>query len=72
MSDGAYAYFVHSYYCAPADPTCAIALTDFTLSYASVIRKGRVWGIQCHPEKSQDVGLRILRNFLEIVREESE
>jgi len=67
VPDGAYAYFVHSYFCAPDDPTCAIATTDFTLSYASVIRQGTVWGIQCHPEKSQAVGLRILRNFVEIV-----
>ncbi len=67
VPDGAYAYFVHSYYCAPDDPACAIATTDFTLGYASVIRQGNVWGIQCHPEKSQAVGLRILRNFIEIV-----
>jgi imidazole glycerol-phosphate synthase subunit HisH len=67
VPDGAYAYFVHSYYCAPDDPACAIAATDFALSYASVVRQGTVWGIQCHPEKSQAVGLRILRNFVEIV-----
>ena len=67
VPDGAYAYFVHSYYCAPDDSACAIATTDFALSYASVIRRGMVWGIQCHPEKSQAVGLRILRNFVEIV-----
>jgi glutamine amidotransferase len=66
--DGSYAYFVHSYYCVPDNPACAIATTDFGLDYASVIRQGDVWGIQCHPEKSQDVGLRILRNFVEIVR----
>jgi glutamine amidotransferase len=67
VPDGSYAYFVHSYYCVPDDPACAIATTDFVLNYASVIRQGNVWGIQCHPEKSQDVGLRILRNFVEIV-----
>jgi len=68
VPDGAYAYFVHSYYCLPDDPACAIATTDFVLDYASVIRRGNVWGIQCHPEKSQDVGLCILCNFVEIVR----
>lgn len=67
VADGAYAYFVHSYFCVPDDPADAIARTDFALSYASVIRQGSVWGIQCHPEKSQAVGLRILRNFVEIV-----
>ena len=65
--DGAYAYFVHSYYCAPEDAALAVATTDFGLSYASVVRKGQVWGIQCHPEKSQSVGLSILRNFARIV-----
>jgi glutamine amidotransferase len=60
----AYAYFVHSYYCDPADPACAIARTDYGLDFASVVRSGSVWGIQCHPEKSQAVGLRILRNFV--------
>ncbi len=67
VSDGAYAYFVHSFYCAPADPTCTIATTDFGIRYASVVRRGRVWGIQCHPEKSQAVGLRILGNFVRAV-----
>ena len=68
VPDGAYAYFVHSYYCAPADPAHTIATTDFGADYASVVRRGSVWGIQCHPEKSQTVGLRILGNFVEIVR----
>jgi imidazole glycerol-phosphate synthase subunit HisH len=66
---GAYAYFVHSYYCAPADPTYTIASTDFGINYASIVRRGSVWGIQCHPEKSQAVGLRILRNFVGIADE---
>jgi glutamine amidotransferase len=67
VPDGAYAYFVHSYYCAPADPACAVATTDFGGPYASIVRRDNVWGIQCHPEKSQAVGLRILRNFVAIV-----
>jgi glutamine amidotransferase len=69
VADGAYAYFVHSYYCAPADPIYAVARTDFGINYASVVRRGCTWGIQCHPEKSQAVGLRILRNFVAFVRE---
>jgi glutamine amidotransferase len=67
IPDGAYAYFVHSYYCAPSDPIYTVATTDFGGPYASIVRKDRVWGIQCHPEKSQAVGLRILRNFVAIV-----
>jgi glutamine amidotransferase len=68
VPDGAYAYFVHSYYCAPDEPACAVARTDYVLSYASVIRQRNVWGIQCHPEKSQAVGLQILHNFVAMVR----
>jgi glutamine amidotransferase len=67
VPDGAYAYFVHSYYCAPADSAYIVATTDFGGPYASVVRKDNVWGIQCHPEKSQAVGLRILRSFVAIV-----
>lgn len=67
VPDGAYAYFVHSYYCAAADPACAIARTDYGIDYASVVRRDRIWGIQCHPEKSQAVGLRILGNFVGMV-----
>ena len=67
VPDGAYAYFVHSYYCAPTDPVYAVATTDFGGPYASIVRRDNVWGIQCHPEKSQAVGLRILRNFVAIV-----
>jgi glutamine amidotransferase len=69
VPDGAYAYFVHSYYCAPDDAVCTIASTDFGSRYASIVRRGNVWGIQCHPEKSQAVGLRILRNFVGIAAE---
>ena len=67
VPDGAYAYFVHSYYCAPDDPGYIVASTDFGIRYASIVRHGSVWGIQCHPEKSQAVGLRILGNFVRVV-----
>ncbi len=67
ISDGAYAYFVHSYYCEAADPTDVLATTDYGIEYASVVQRNNVWGIQCHPEKSQEVGLRILGNFVGIV-----
>lgn len=64
VSEGSYAYFVHSYYCHVAEPADVIATTDYGIPYASIVGRGRVWGIQCHPEKSQAVGLRILGNFL--------
>jgi imidazole glycerol-phosphate synthase subunit HisH len=71
LADGAYAYFVHSYYCAPETSEFTVATTDFGIDYASVVHRGKVWGIQCHPEKSQDVGLHILRNFVSVVKEQA-
>ena len=67
VSAGSYAYFVHSYYCAPALMSDVIATTDYGIDYASVVRRGTVWGVQFHPEKSHAVGLQILRNFAEII-----
>jgi glutamine amidotransferase len=67
VADGSYAYFVHSYYVAPADPEIVLATTDYEMDYASIVGQGNVFGIQFHPEKSQAVGLRILRNFTELV-----
>lgn len=67
VADRAYAYFVHSYYCRPANPADVVASTDYGIRYCSVVRHGNLWGIQCHPEKSQQVGLAILRNFVELV-----
>ena len=63
---GDYAYFVHSYYCDPDDPTAVLAWTDYGLPFASVVAKDNLYGLQFHPEKSQSVGLRILRNFVEM------
>jgi len=65
VQDESYAYFVHSYYVEPADSEDILATTDYGLEYASVVGRGNVFGIQCHPEKSQSVGLQILKNFLE-------
>ncbi len=69
IDDGAYAYFVHSYYCRPDDLRHMLASTDYGIRYCSVVRRENLWGIQCHPEKSQQVGLKILRNFVDIVVE---
>src|SRR5574341_275882 len=63
---GGYAYFVHSYYTQPADPADVLADTDYGIPFASVVGRGNIFGIQPHPEKSQQVGLRILRNFVEM------
>ena len=62
-SDSPMAYFLHSYYCAPDDPTDWAAATDYGVPYCSALHRGNVWATQFHPEKSGPVGLAILRNF---------
>jgi glutamine amidotransferase len=69
-NDG-YAYFVHSYYCAPRDPSITLATTDYGIDFASVVGCGNLWGTQFHPEKSQAVGLKILENFVELVKRDA-
>lgn len=60
----AHAYFVHSYYCDPADPTHVLAWTDYGMPFCSVVARDNVFGVQFHPEKSQRYGLQILSNYL--------
>jgi glutamine amidotransferase len=67
VPDSTYAYFAHSYYCDAADPDAVLATTDYGLDYPSIVRCKNAWGIQPHPEKSHTVGLRILRNFMQLV-----
>ena len=69
IDDGAYAYFVHSYYPLPGSPGDVLAVTEYGGEFASVVGRGLIWGAQFHPEKSQEVGLRLLRNFAQVVRE---
>jgi len=65
IKDGAYVYFNHSYYCQAGDPSDVIAEVDYGIRYACAVRRENVFGVQFHPEKSQAVGLRILKNFVE-------
>ena len=66
VSDNSYFYFVHSYYAEPEDQNVIIATTEYGREFASVVNKGNVWGVQFHPEKSSDIGLKVLRNFLSL------
>ena len=52
-----------SYVCVPADPSDVLARADYGGPFTAIVGRGRVLGIQFHPEKSQRVGLRILSNF---------
>lgn len=61
-------YFVHSYYPAPVDPAILTAACDYGVPFAAAAGKGKVQGVQFHPEKSQKTGLQILQNFLESLK----
>lgn len=61
--DGTYFYFVHSYFVEPANPDDVLAVTEYGIRYPSICARGSVCGVQFHPEKSQDAGLRLLANF---------
>ena len=67
INSGSYVYFNHSYYCQAEDPSDIIATTDHGLNYACAVYRENIFGVQFHPEKSQAVGLQILKNFLEDV-----
>lgn len=66
INTGSYVYFNHSYFCEASNPSDVIGVTDYGLTYACAVQRENVFGVQFHPEKSQDVGLRILKSFLEI------
>lgn len=63
VANGSFFYFVHSYYCDPDDKSVAAGETEYGVRYASVVAHKNICGVQFHPEKSQDMGLRLLRNF---------
>jgi glutamine amidotransferase len=66
LEDGAYVYFVHSYFCdAPED--VVVATTDYGRDFAAIVGRDHVLGVQFHPEKSQAVGLRMVKNFVRYV-----
>lgn len=66
VPDGEYMYFVHSYYVKPKDKNIVLTTTDYGIRFVSGIRKGNIYGFQFHPEKSQELGLKILKNFVRL------
>ena len=63
LSSGDYVYFVHSFYVVPADSSLVATTTEYGSSFVSSIATERLFACQFHPEKSQELGLRILTNF---------
>lgn len=68
IPEGAYVYFVHSYYLQAAEPEIVTATTEYAAHVHASVEKGNVFACQFHPEKSSDVGMMILQNFLAISR----
>ena len=60
-----YFYFVHSYVCDPLDPAICAGTTEYGERFCSVVAHGSIWGTQFHPERSGQVGLGLIRNFVE-------
>ena len=63
VSDEMYFYFVHSYHLEPANSDQVLGITNYGYNFASVVCKENLWGVQFHPEKSQNAGLQLLKNF---------
>lgn len=69
IPEKSYVYFVHSYYLKAADESIVTATTEYGPHIHASVEKGNVFACQFHPEKSSDVGMQILRNFIRITKE---
>jgi glutamine amidotransferase len=67
IADSSYFYFVHSYYVDPEEKDWIVANTTYGIEFASIVGKDNIFACQFHPEKSQNVGLAILKNFGDFV-----
>ncbi len=66
IPDGSYVYFVHSFYLKAEDPQIVAAATEYSTHIHAAVEQGNVFACQFHPEKSSEVGLRILKNFISL------
>lgn len=66
IPEESYVYFVHSYYLRAAEPEIVTAATEYAEYIHASVEKGNVFACQFHPEKSSDIGMRILKNYLSI------
>lgn len=69
IPEKSYVYFVHSYYLQAADESIVTATTEYGAHIHASVEKGNVFACQFHPEKSSDVGMQILRNFIRVTKE---
>lgn len=67
IAEGSYVYFVHSLYPVPADKSIVCTQTEYGTIFASTVVSKNIYGTQFHPEKSGDLGLKILKNFAKVV-----
>ena len=65
IADGTFFYFIHGFYVPPLSGPGVAAETDYHIRYPSVLARGNLTGVQFHPEKSGEAGLRLLRNWIE-------
>jgi imidazole glycerol-phosphate synthase subunit HisH len=63
VNSGDYVYFVHSYHVRVSDPAVLLATSDYHQDVTAIVGRDNVFGMQFHPEKSGDTGMRLLRNF---------
>lgn len=68
IHDESFFYFVHSFYVAPQDNDVIATTTDYGVTFTSMVWKDNIFATQFHPEKSQETGLRVLKNFGEFVK----
>lgn len=66
IKDDSYVYFVHSYYLEAADEACVAATCEYSTHIHAAVEQGNIFGCQFHPEKSSEVGLAIIKNYLEM------
>ena len=67
IKDKSYFYFVHSYYCQASEEKIIIGSTEYGINFTSAIEDKNIFGVQFHPEKSGKDGLKLLKNFIDIV-----
>jgi glutamine amidotransferase len=68
VEDGSFLYFVHSYVVKPEEPEVVLSTTDYGITFPSIVAKNNIYGVQFHPEKSSKNGLKILENFVNLIK----